>query len=174
VKIPENFGGKPLPKRLRNTLLSVLFCGGLFVAYYQTADKTPIPADTRISYEHQGQFRLDISADGQVVLSDPAHIYRYRISSFSVRRILRAFRRADFFGRNILAYGNARSQCMLTLTEDHQKAAIRHDCETQASELRSPVQALEIATRFDRVLKRNTATLSDYKVTSSSRNSLRQ
>jgi hypothetical protein len=164
VKIPENLGGKPLPKRLRNTLLSVLFCGGLFVAYYQFSDKTPVPPDTHITYTRQGAFRVDIGADGQVTLSDRTHIYRYRISQFALRRALRAFQRADFFGRNILAYGNSDSPCTLTLSENHQKAAIWHDCETQASELSGPVQALETVTRFHRVLKGDKTILSDYRV----------
>ncbi|MCR6661069.1 MAG: hypothetical protein NVV72_17730 [Asticcacaulis sp.] len=165
MKIPENFGGKPIPKRLRNTLLSVLFCGGLFVAYYQLADQTPIPPDTHITYEQQDRFRLDIEADGHISLSDKAGTYHYKISQFALRRILRAFHRVEWFDRNILTYGDARSQCVLSLTEGYRKAAIRYNCETQASEILMPVQSLELTTRFRKVLQRDEPTLRDYKVT---------
>ena len=165
VKIPESFGGKPLPKRLRNTLLSVLFCGGLFVAYYQLAGRTPIPPDTHITYEQKDQFRLDIDASGQVILADQTGSYHYQISQFTLRRILRTFDRVEWFERNIRAYGDARSQCLLSLTEGHRKAAIRHDCETQ--EILMPLQSLEVTTRFRKVLQGDEVTLRDYKVTHS-------
>ncbi len=165
VKIPETFGGKPLPKRLRNTLLSVLFCGGLFVAWYQLAGQTPIPPDTYITYAQRDRFRLDIDASGLVILADQTGTHHYQISQFALRRILRTFHRVEWFDRNILAYGKARSPCELSLTEDHRKAAIRHDCETQASEILMPVQSLEATTRFRKVLEGDKPTLRDYKVT---------
>ncbi|CAM3185970.1 hypothetical protein ASTA108788_05860 [Asticcacaulis taihuensis] len=169
VKIPESFGGKPpirqVRKRLRNTLMSVLFCGGLFVAYYQLTGRTPIPPDTHITYEQKDRFRLDIDASGQVILADQTGTCHYQISQFALRRSLRAFHRVEWFDRNILAYGNARSQCLLSLTEGHRKAAIQHDCETQASEIFAPVQSLEVTTRFREVLQGDEVTLRDYKVT---------
>lgn len=164
VKIPDTIGGKPLPKQLRNTLLSVLFCGGLFVAYYQLADMTPIPPDTHITFEQKDRFRLDIDAGGQITLLDRSGVYRYRISSFAVRRILLAFHRVDWFARPV---GNAASPCLLSLTEDHRKLAIRHDCETQSSMISSPIQSLEAATRFHKVLSGDKATLQDYSVSHS-------
>jgi hypothetical protein len=171
VKIAETFGGKPpirqVRKRLRNTLMSVLFCGGLFVAYYQLGGRTPIPPDTHITYEQKDRFRLDIEATGRVSLADKTGSYHYQISQFALRRILRTFHRVEWLDRNIPAYGDARSQCELSLTEGHRKAAIRHDCETQASEILMPVQALEVTTRFRKVLQRDKATLRDYKVTHS-------
>ncbi|MGN6210683.1 hypothetical protein [Asticcacaulis sp.] len=165
MKIPETFGGNPLPRRLRNTLLSVLFCGGLFVAWYQVASQTPIPPDTHVTYQQQDRFRLDIDASGQVILADQTGVYRYKISSLALRRILRTFHRVQWFDRNILAYGDARSQCVLSLTEGYRKAAIRYNCETQASEILMPVQSLEITTRFRRVLQGDKPTLRDFKVT---------
>lgn len=165
VKIPETFGEKPRPKRLRNTLLSVLFCGGLFVAYYQLAGQTPIPPDTHITYAQRDRFRLDIDASGQVILADQTGTDHYQISQFALRRILRTFHRVEWFDRNILAYGDARSQCLLSLTEGRRKAAIQHNCETQASEILVPVQSLEVTTRFRKVLEGDKPTLRDYKVT---------
>lgn len=171
VKIPESFGGKPpirqVRKRLRNTLMSVLFCGGLFVAYYQLTGRTPIPPDTHITYEQKDRFRLDIDASGQVILADQTGTCHYQISQFALRRILRTFDRVKWFERNIRAYGYARSQCLLSLTEGHRKAAIRHDCETQSSEILMPVQSLEVTTRFRKVLQGDKETLRDYKVTHS-------
>ncbi|MFT4077657.1 MAG: hypothetical protein QM647_19180 [Asticcacaulis sp.] len=168
MKIPETFSGKPqirqLPKRLRNTLLSVLFCGGLFVAYYQLTDQTPIPPDTHITYARQDHFRLDIDAKGQISLTDKSGIYHYKISAFALRRILRAFHRSQWFDRDILAYGNARSQCLLGLTEDHHKAVIQHDCETQVSEITVPLQSLDVSTRFRKVLSGDKTALRDYSV----------
>ncbi|MGN6365257.1 hypothetical protein [Asticcacaulis taihuensis] len=171
MKIPESFGGKPpirqVRKRLRNTLMSVLFCGGLFVAYYQLTGRTPIPPDTHITYEQKDRFRLDIDASGQVILADQTGTCHYQISQFALRRILRTFDRVKWFERNIRAYGYARSQCLLSLTEGHRKAAIRHDCETQSSEILMPVQSLEVTTRFRKVLQGDKETLRDYKVTHS-------
>ena len=167
VKTPETFSGNPLSKQLRNTLLSVLFCGGLLVAYYQLADQTPIPPDTHITYAQTDRFRLDIDATGQVSLSDNTGAYHYQISQLALRRILRAFHRAKWFDRNILAYGGIRSKCLLSLTESHRKLALRHDCETQASKTESPVQSLESATQFRKVLQGHKQAIRDYRVTRS-------
>ena len=164
MKIPETFGVKPLPKRLRNMVLSLLFCCGLIVAYYATTGNQQIPPDTHISYEARGAFRLDIDADGQVRLSDQQGIYSYKISKSAVRRVLRTFHQVNFFGLNIVAYGDARATCQLMLTADHQKAVIRHDCKTQAMELRKPIQALDQATRYQDVLKGDKAVIRDYGV----------
>jgi len=147
--------------------MSVLFCGGLFVAYYQLTGRTPIPPDTHITYEQKDRFRLDIDASGQVILADQTGTCHYQISQFALRRILRTFDRVKWFERNIRAYGDARSQCLLSLTEGHRKAAIRHNCETQAHEILTPVQSLEVTTRFRKVLQADKPTLRDYKVTRS-------
>lgn len=164
VKIPETFGIKPLPKRLRNTLFSLLFCFGLIVAYYATTGNQPIPSDTHITYESASAFRLDIDADGQVRLANRRGTYSYKVSKFAVRRILRSFHQMNFFERDIMAYGDAGSSCVLTLTEGHQKAAIRHNCETQAMELRKPIQTLYQVTRYQNVLKDDKAIIRDYDV----------
>ncbi|ESQ94243.1 hypothetical protein ABENE_01665 [Asticcacaulis benevestitus DSM 16100 = ATCC BAA-896] len=152
---------KPLPKRLRNTLMSTLFCAGLIMAYHATTQNQPLPADAHISYEAPGSVRLDVDAEGHVVLSDMTRVYRYKISKFAVKRILRAFQQARFFERRITDY---RGDCQLTLNADHQKVAIRHDCATTAPELSKPVEALDITTRFRRVLAGDKNTLRDYAV----------
>ena len=151
---------KPLPKRLRNTLMSTLFCAGLIIAYHATTQNQPLPADARITYEAP-DVRLDVDAEGHVVLSDMTRIYRYKISKFAVKRILRAFQQAHFFDRRITDYSGA---CQLTLTADHQKMAIRHDCMTTAPELTKPLEALDITARFRRVLAGDKNTLRDYAV----------
>lgn len=152
---------KPLPKRLRNTLMSTLFCAGLIIAYHATTQNQPLPPDTQISYEAPGKVRLDIDAEGHVILSDMTRIYRYKISKFAVKRILRSFQQARFFDRRIMDYSGA---CQLTLNADHQKMAIRHDCVTTAPELRKPLEALDITTRYHRVLSGDKTTLRDYAV----------
>lgn len=149
---------------MRNTLFSLLFCFGLIAAYYATTGNKPLPSDTHITYESAGAFRLDIDADGHVRLTDQRGVYSYKISKFAVRRVLRAFHQVDFFRRDIQAYGGARANCQLTLTEDHQKAVIRHNCETQAMELQKLIQALEQVTRYQNVLKDDKAVIRDYSV----------
>ena len=129
--------------------------------------QTPIPPDTHITYEQQDRFRLDIDASGQVSLLGKNGTYYYKISQFALRRILRAFHRVEWFDRNILTYGDARSQCVLSLTEGYRKAAIRYNCETQVSEILMPVQSLELTARFRKVLQGDEPTLRDYKVTHS-------
>ncbi|HTN39892.1 MAG TPA: hypothetical protein VLZ84_01995, partial [Asticcacaulis sp.] len=151
---------------LRNTLFSLLFCFGLIVAYYATTGNQPLPPDTYITYESVGVFRLDIDTNGHVRLADQQGIYSYKISKFAVRRILRTFRQVDFLGRDILAYGDVHTNCILTLTENHQKAAIRHDCETRAMELLKPAQTLNQVTRFRSILKGDKAAMRDYNVKS--------
>lgn len=152
---------KPLPKRLRNTLMSALFCAGLIIAYHATTQNQPLPPDAHITYEAPGSVRLDVDAEGHVVLSDMTRIYRYKISKFAVKRILRAFQQAHFFDRRITDYSGA---CQLTLNADQQKMAIRHDCMTTAPELSKPVEALDIITRFRRILAGDQNTLRDYAV----------
>ena len=170
VKIPETSGVKPLPqrrnKRLRNTLFSLLFCFGLIVAYYATTGNQPLSSDSHITYEAVGVFKLDIDTSGHVRLEDQQGIYSYKISKFAVRRILRTFHQVDFLGRNILTYGGVHADCILTLTENHQKTAIHHDCETQAMELLKPVQTLNQVTRFRSLLKGDKAVMRDYNVKS--------
>jgi hypothetical protein len=152
---------KPLPKRLRNTLMSTLFCAGLIIAYHATTQNQPLPTDAHITYEAPGKVRLDIDAGGQVVIRDKTRIYHYKISKFAVKRILRAFQQARFFDRRITDYSG---DCQLSLNADHQKMAIRHDCATTAPELIKPVEALDITTRFRRVLADDKNTLRDYGV----------
>jgi hypothetical protein len=170
VKIPETFSIKPLPKRLRNTLFSLLFCFGLIVAYYATTGNQPLPPDTHITYESTGVFRLDIDANGHVRLTDQRGLYTYKISKFAVRRTLRTFHQVDFFGRDILAYGGTPATCQLTLIKDHQKAAIRYDCKTQAMELRKPVETLNQVTRYQNILKNDKTVIRDYGVIFSPKN----
>ncbi len=164
VKIPDFLPFSTLPKRLRNTLFSLLFCFGLIAAWYATMGNHDLPPDTHITYEAAGAFRLDIDAEGHVRLADRHGTYSYKISQFAVRRIVRTFQQVDFFGLNIRAYDGTSAACQLTLTEGHQKSAIRHNCETQVVELRKPVQALDQVTRFRRVLKDDKAVMSDYGV----------
>lgn len=152
---------KPLPKRLRNTLMSTLFCAGLIIAYHATTQNQPLPVDAHIAYEAPGDVRLDVDAEGHVVVSDMTRIYRYKISKFAVKRTLRAFQQARFFDRRITDYSG---DCQLTLNADHQKMAIRHDCATTAPELTKPLEALDITTRFHRVLAGDKNTLRDYDV----------
>ena len=152
---------KPLPKRLRNTLMSTLFCAGLIIAYHATTQNQPLPPDAHITYEASGRVRLDVDAEGRVVVSDRTRIYRYKISKFAVKRTLRAFQQVRFFDRHITSYSG---DCELTLNADHQKMAIRHDCATTATELTKPLEALDITTRFHRVLAGDKNTLRDYGV----------
>jgi len=165
VKTPDlksDFKIRPLPKRLRATLLSVLLCVGLTVAWYISTLNEPVPPDAHITYEMTGGFRVDLSADGHVRVSDPERIYTYSVSKFAVRRVLRSFHQAHFMERDVLAYAGA---CQLTLSENHQKIALRHACDSQAPELRQPIAALETVTRFHAVLKADPIILRDYAVT---------
>ncbi|MDI7774506.1 DUF6438 domain-containing protein [Asticcacaulis sp. EMRT-3] len=147
------------PKRLRNTLVSLLICAGLMAAWYVSLSGQVIAPDTRIVYEAQDcggacpVFRLEITADGSVSLSDATQVYTYRISAFALRRILRAFDRTQFLTRDINAYLPSRPPvCDLALSEDHRKISLRHACGADAPELADPVRELEAATRFRAVL----------------------
>ncbi len=160
---------RPLPKRLRNTLFSLLFCFGLIVAWTATTGNQPIPTDTHITYEATNLFRLDIDAEGHVRLQDRRGLYSYKISKFAVRRILRIFHEVNFLGRDVMAYDGAHANCYLALTENHQKTALRHDCETQAMELQKPVRALNQVTRYRSILKNDKTVIMDYDVKFTSR-----
>lgn len=162
------------PKRLRNTLVSVLICAGLIAAYYVSLGQTPIPPDTRIVYEGLDcggacpVFRLEISADGAVSLRDASHIWRYRISQFALRRILRAFDQAQFMNRDVNAdLPRHPPVCDLSLREDHRLLALRHGCGAQAPELAAPVAALEQATQFRKLMAGDRATARDLKAVAS-------
>ncbi|ESQ82976.1 hypothetical protein AEAC466_15840 [Asticcacaulis sp. AC466] len=156
----------PMSKRLRNSLMSIMVCAGLMIAYhYYTAQSQGLPDDTHITYEMRGRFRLDVDSSGHVrLLADK--VYSYKISTFAVRRILRVFHRARFFERNVTAYGAVSADCTLTLVENHQKSSIRHACDTQSPELTKPIEALDQMTRFRRVLKGDKSVLRDYAITS--------
>ena len=159
------------PKRLRNTLISVLICAGLMAAYYVSLGQAPIPPDTRIVYEALdcggpcSVFRLEVDAAGAVSLRDASHIRRYRISPFAMRRILRAFDRTQFLSRDVNAYLPPRPPvCDLSLRENHRLLALRHGCGAEALELAGPVAALEQATQFRRILAGDAAVARDYHV----------
>jgi hypothetical protein len=160
------------PKRLRNTLVSVLICAGLMAAYYVSLGQAPIPPDTRIVYEALDcggpcpAFRLEIDDDGAVSLRDASHVWRYRISQFALRRILRAFDQAQFLNRDINAdLPRHPPVCTLSLRQNHQMLAIRHGCGSQAPELSGPRAALEQATRFRNLLAGDRTAARDVKAT---------
>ncbi|MDV6329371.1 hypothetical protein [Asticcacaulis sp. 201] len=155
----------PMSKRLRNSLMSILVCAGLMVAYYYyTTQSQGLADDTHITYEMRGHFRLDVDGAGNVRLQADK-VYTYKISTFAVRRILRVFHRARFFERNVTAYGAVNASCALTLVENHQKTSIRHECETQSPELTKPIEALDQMTRFRRVLQGDKSVMRNYAIT---------
>lgn len=159
------------PKRLRNTLISVLICAGLMIAYYISIGQTPIAPNTRIVYEAQDcggscqVFRLEINADGAVVLTDPHHVWRYKIAKFALRRMLRAFDRVQFLTRNVNGYLPRHPPvCVLSLAENHIMLALRHACGAATSELAVPVDAIEQATQFRTILQGKADVLRRYYV----------
>ncbi|HWU49175.1 MAG TPA: hypothetical protein VN042_04820 [Asticcacaulis sp.] len=162
------------PKRLRNTLVSVLICAGLMAAYYVSLGQAPIPPDTRIIYEALDcggpcpAFRLEISADGAVSLRDASHIWRYRMSQFALRRILRAFDQTQFLSRDVNAdLPRHPPVCDLSLRENHRFLALRHGCGAQAPEMAAPVAALEQVTQFRKILAGDAGVMRAYHIETS-------
>ena len=146
---------KPLiDNRLRSVLFSMGVCIALMAAYYISVGQDNIPPDTEITY--QGcvatpchAIRLKVVADGSVSLSNGTGAYRYHISTFALRRVLRVFKRQRFLDRDVAAYNAAGSEaCVLGLHLDHRLTALTHACATQAPEIAKPLAALETATRF--------------------------
>jgi hypothetical protein len=157
------------PKRLRNTLVSLLICAGLIVAYYLSLGSTPLPSDLRIAYQAHAcggpcpAFRIEIDASGDVVLQNETYAWRYRISQFALRRLLRAYDQAHFLTRDISAYSaNKPPVCDLSLRDDHRFLSLRHTCGTDRPEIAGPVTAIETVTQFQEILAGNAAAARDH------------
>lgn len=152
---------RPRDKRLLNMLASVAVCAGLLIAYYFATGQETIPPDTHLSFEHGScqspclTYRVDLMADGTVFYQDrrisgAAQSVRYHIPKASVRRVLRAFKRARFFDTDVDSYGAGPKgpKCYLTLTAGHMKTSVLDQCDVDRPEFASPMQALDQATRY--------------------------
>ena len=121
---------------LRNALLSLGLCAGLIVAYYVAVDRTPIPVDTRISFQQSGCggtcaiARIIITADGATTIQTLGGTRSAVMSKIKLRRLLLTFTHAGFLDKSVDAYSAAGAQqvCQLGLTEGHRKTALRYDC----------------------------------------------
>ncbi len=162
---------KPLvDNRLRSVLLGVGACMGLMAAYYMAVGRDPIPPDTRIVF--QGciatpcrAVHLEIGHDGATTLMGDSGVYRYKISDFALRHVLRVFHRQAFLDRDVAAYdAGGRQACMLDLEMAHRKAAPIYACDAPPPEIAGPMIALEQAARFREVAAGDAAALRDLKV----------
>ncbi len=145
-------------KRHLNMLASIAVCAGLMIAYYLSVGQGRISPDTHITFEHHdcatgcSSWQVDILADGTTwyqarSVAGLNGIFRYKLSKFALRRVLRVFSRARFFDLSPTGYpAGSGPVCTLTLTSDHQKMALRHPCGITSPEIAGPVTAVMLAT----------------------------
>lgn len=153
-------------KRHMNMIASVALCAGLMIAFYLSVGQGHIDTDTHITLERHDcafgcpAYQVDVLANGATVYQGRSvtglnGIYRYKLSKFAVRRMLRVFDRARFFDLKVNGYAvdPAKPVCTLTLTSGRQKMSVRHSCNETALEIAKPISAVELATRVADIAK---------------------
>jgi len=142
-----------LRKGLRNTLLSLGLCAGLIAAYYVTVSSSPVPPDTEIVFAKMGcggacpLERVEIGADGYATVTADGRTSQRTISAYALRNILVAFRGVHFLDQDVAKWrtGGASDICLLGLTEDHRKVAIRYACKDASPVVARPSAAIRQA-----------------------------
>lgn len=164
--------------RLINTLVSVGLCVGLIFAYNLITAKETLPSNTFIRYEARGCeapcpiYRVDAFADGTVIWQGVSGVavvgtYRYHVSNFALRRMLRVFKRTDVFNLNAAGYGPRNMTagiCTLTLQSGPQKISIPQACGASVPQTRKPIDALDQAVHFKALASGNKAVIASLKL----------
>ena len=126
-----------------NTLTSIAVCAALMIAYYMVAGRAPIPPDTHVTFVKPGN-RLDLLADGTVVVETKSGAVRRRIGKAAIRKVLRVFARTHFMDADVTRYHGS---CTLTLVRDHRKTSVQDDCAAIERDFALPLAALSEAVR---------------------------
>ncbi len=167
--------------RLINTLVSVGLCVGLIFAYNLITANEALPSNTFIRYETKGCgascpiYRIDVFADGTVIWRGVSGVaitgtYRYRISNFALRRMLRVFKRADVFNLKAAGYGPHNSKsgiCTLTLQSGSQKISVPQACDATIAQTLKPISALDRAVHFQALISGDPAVVARLKLQAS-------